>query len=151
MGIYQFSEAEREHLEQLPTSLAVYQYADGKVYPLVLSDGYRAMFRLPDREKTYRLLSEDVLYNTHPDDALSVRTKFELKMLRDVVTEELMRVQESILSKAFQDVLDGKLEEENFPLRRITTPNGNETITNVPVEFMTIASFMAWLNDKTEE
>lgn len=68
MGIYQFSEAERKHLEQLPTSLAVYQYADGKVYPLVLSDGYRAMFRLPDREKTYRLLSEDVLYNTHPDD-----------------------------------------------------------------------------------
>lgn len=96
--------------------------------------------------------------NDNPDtyyrpilDALSVRTKFELKMLRDVVTEELMRVQESILSKAFQDVLDGKLEEENFPLRRITTPNGNETITNVPVEFMTIASFMAWLNDKTEE
>lgn len=43
-------------------------------------------------------------------DTLSIRTKFELKMLRDVVTEELMRTQERILAKAFQDVLDGKLE-----------------------------------------
>jgi len=40
---------------------------------------------------------------------------------------------------------------EERPATAITTPNGNETITNVPVEFMTIASFMAWLNDKTEE
>ena len=63
MGIYQFSEEERKHLEQMPTSLVVYQYADGKVYPLVVSDGYREMFRLPDREETYRLLSEDVLWN----------------------------------------------------------------------------------------
>ncbi len=68
MGIYQFSEEERKHLEQLPTALVVYQYADGKVHPLVVSDGYRAMFRLPDREESYRLLSEDVLRNTHPDD-----------------------------------------------------------------------------------
>ena len=68
MCIYQFSEEERKHLEQMPTSLVVYQYADGKVYPLVVSDGYREMFRLPDREETYRLLSEDVLRNTHPDD-----------------------------------------------------------------------------------
>lgn len=96
--------------------------------------------------------------NDNPDayyspvlDALTVRTKFELKMLRDIVTEELLRVQERILSKAFQDVLDGKLEEEDFPLRRITTPDGGESITNVSEEFMTIASFMAWLNDKAEE
>jgi len=84
-------------------------------------------------------------------DALTVRTKFELKMQCEIVFEELLRVQERILSKAFQDVLDGKLEEGDFPLRRITTLDGGESITNVPEEFMTIASFMAWLNDKAEE
>ena len=72
-------------------------------------------------------------------------------MLRDVVTEALMRTQERILAKAFQEALDGKLEEEDFPLKRVTTPDGGETITNVPGEFMTMASFMAWLNDKAEE
>ena len=83
-------------------------------------------------------------------DTLSIRTKFELKLLRDVATVELLRTQERILAKALQDVLDGKLEEEDFPLRRIETPDGGETITNVPEEFMTIASFMAWLNEKAE-
>ena len=94
----------------------------------------------------------------NPDDfykpilnTLSIRTKFELKMLRDVVTEELLRTQERILAQALQDVLDGKLGEEDFPLRRIETPDGGETITNVPEEFMAIASFMAWLNEKAED
>ena len=84
-------------------------------------------------------------------DTLSIRTKFELKMLRDVITEELLCVQERILTKAFQYVLDGKREEEDFPLRRIETPDGGETITNVPEEFMVITSFMAWVNEKAEE
>ena len=68
MSKYQFSDEELKYLEQLPSSLAVYQYVDGHVYTLAVSDGYCEMFRLPGRETAYRRLNEDVLYNTHPDD-----------------------------------------------------------------------------------
>ncbi len=68
MERYQFSAEELQGLEQLPVSLAVYQFVDGHIYTLALSDGYREMFELSDKQEAYRLLNEDVLYNTHPDD-----------------------------------------------------------------------------------
>ena len=68
MEKYRFSEEELRYLELQPNALAVYQFVDGHVYTLALSDGYREMFELPDREEAYQLLSQDVLYNTHPDD-----------------------------------------------------------------------------------
>ena len=73
MEKYRFSEEELKFLEQQPSSLAVYQFVDGHVYTLALSDGYCEMFALPDREEAYRLLSRDVLYNTHPDDVERLR------------------------------------------------------------------------------
>ncbi len=68
MERYQFSAEELKNLEQMPTPLAVYQFAEGHIYTLALSDGYREMFELSDKAEAYRLLNEDVLYNTHPDD-----------------------------------------------------------------------------------
>ena len=68
MERYQFSGEALQHLEQMPVSLAVYQFAGGHVYTLALSDGYREMFELHDKQEAYRLLNEDVLYNTHADD-----------------------------------------------------------------------------------
>ena len=68
MERYQFSAKELKNLEQMPTPLAVYQFAEGHIYTLALSDGYREMFELSDKAEAYRLLNEDVLYNTHPDD-----------------------------------------------------------------------------------
>ena len=68
MERYRFSAEELKNLEQMPTPLAVYQFAEGHIYTLALSDGYREMFELSDKAEAYRLLNEDVLYNTHPDD-----------------------------------------------------------------------------------
>ncbi len=68
MGRYQFPAEELNNLEQMPVSLAVYQFVDGHIYVLALSDGYCEMFELPDRQEAYRLLNRDVLSNTHPDD-----------------------------------------------------------------------------------
>ena len=68
MERYQFSDQELNGLEQLPTPLVVYQFADGHVHVLAMSDGYRELFELPEREEAYRLLEQDVLMNTHPDD-----------------------------------------------------------------------------------
>ncbi len=68
MERYQFSDQELNGLEQLPTPLVVYQFADNHVHVLAMSDGYRELFELPEREEAYRLLEQDVLMNTHPDD-----------------------------------------------------------------------------------
>ena len=68
MERYRFSAEELKNLEQMPTPLAVYQFAEGHIYTLALSDGYREMFELSDKAEAYRLLNEDVLYNTHTDD-----------------------------------------------------------------------------------
>ncbi len=73
MERYQFPPQELEALEQLPVPLVVYQFADGHVYVLAMSDGYREMFNLPDKEEAYRLLNQDVLFNTHPDDVERLR------------------------------------------------------------------------------
>ena len=72
MERYHFSDLELRHLEQLPTPLAVYQFSDGHVYTLALSDGYCELFGYPDKAEAYRLVNMDVYYNTHPDDVARV-------------------------------------------------------------------------------
>ncbi len=68
MERYRFPAEALNSLEQMPVPLAVYQFIDGHVYTLALSDGYREMFQLSDKQEAYRLLNEDVLFDTHPDD-----------------------------------------------------------------------------------
>ncbi len=73
MERYQFPAETLNSLEQMPVSLAVYQFVNGHVYVLALSEGYREMFELPDRQEAYRQLNQDVLGNTHPDDIDRIR------------------------------------------------------------------------------
>ena len=68
MEKYQFTDAELAFLEKLPSPLAVYQFVDRHIHVLALSDGYRKMFGFDDKAEAYRLLEQDVFYNTHADD-----------------------------------------------------------------------------------
>ena len=72
MERYQFTQAELNCLEQLPTPLAVYQCVERHVYTLALSDGFREMFGYEDKAEAYRLMNQDPCYNTHPDDVARI-------------------------------------------------------------------------------
>jgi len=64
---YEFSPESRSALEALPHALTAYQYIDGTVITLLVSDG---MCRLTgrSRETLIKRLNEDMFASVHPDD-----------------------------------------------------------------------------------
>ncbi len=68
MELYVFSDRERAVLEGLPTPLVIYQYADKRITPLIISDGFRRLFGLDDLQKAYCDLSHEMYSLIHPDD-----------------------------------------------------------------------------------
>ena len=72
MEKYQFGDAERKILERLPSPLAVYQFVEKHVYTLTLSVGFCELFGYQDHAEAYRVMEEDICYNTHPDDVARV-------------------------------------------------------------------------------
>lgn len=72
MGIYQFDDAARRMLENMCVPLAVYQFVDKRVIPLVLSDGFCRLFEFDSREEAYSMMNRDMYETTHPDDTARV-------------------------------------------------------------------------------
>ena len=72
MEKYRIPDSERLLLERLPTPLAVYQFVDGHVFTLALSEGFCTLFGYTDRTKAYSLMEENIFYNTHPDDVARI-------------------------------------------------------------------------------
>ena len=72
MDRYIFSDSERAVLEGLTMPLAVYQYIDKRIVPLVLSEGFCRMIGYPDHETAYRNMNHDVYSLAHPDDIARV-------------------------------------------------------------------------------
>ena len=72
MDCYRFSEAERAVLERTPAPLAVYQYIDKRVIPLVLSEGFRRLFAYGNLDEAYHYMNRDLYKNTHPDDTARI-------------------------------------------------------------------------------
>jgi len=72
MDCYRFSEAERAVLEQTPAPLAVYQYIDKRVIPLVLSEGFRRLFAYGNLDEAYHYMNRDMYKDTHPDDTARI-------------------------------------------------------------------------------
>lgn len=84
-------------------------------------------------------------------DYLGIRSRTQLEALRKVVVQDLLHVQEEILTHAAEDYAAGRITEEQMPLRRVESPDGSVTLENVPPEMLKVAGFMAWLNEKVEE
>ena len=72
MDKYQFSASELSFLESSPTPLAVYQFVGKHVHTFALSDGFCELFGYQDKAEAYRLMEQDVCYNTHPDDVARI-------------------------------------------------------------------------------
>ena len=70
--MYEFSDQERSVLEGLTMPLAVYQYIDKRIVPLLLSDGFRAMLGYDDLETAYANMNHDVYNLAHPDDVARI-------------------------------------------------------------------------------
>ncbi|MCR5788371.1 MAG: diguanylate cyclase [Lachnospiraceae bacterium] len=65
---YEFSSEERTVYERLKVPFAVYQFVDGQVVTLILSDGFCEMLGYRDRNKAYFEMDHHMYKDTHPDD-----------------------------------------------------------------------------------
>ncbi len=68
MERYRYSDEECARLEASPIPLAVYQYLDGQVATLILSDGFCALFGYKDRSEAYFDMDHNMYLSAHPDD-----------------------------------------------------------------------------------
>ncbi len=66
--MYQFPEELRANYESMRIPFAAYQFLDGKVIPLLVSDGLCEQLDHISREKLIHLLQEGLYDSIHPDD-----------------------------------------------------------------------------------
>ena len=64
---YEFSLESRKALESLPHALAAYQFVNGKVITLLVTDGF-CQFAGSNREQLTNSLDSDMFGKVHPDD-----------------------------------------------------------------------------------
>lgn len=69
MEKYRFPNEERSRLESSRVPLAVYQYLDGNVVTLVVSDGFCELFGYVDRAVACYDMDYNMYRSTHPDDS----------------------------------------------------------------------------------
>ena len=68
MKTYEFSSETRSFLENIPIPLAVYQYVDDQIKPLLVSRAYRDLFGYDSCGEAVYSLNTDLYRNVHPDD-----------------------------------------------------------------------------------
>jgi len=72
-GRYVFSDERRQALESVPLALAVYQFVQGKIVALLVSNGMCALFGI-QRESLMYSMDHDMFGRIHPDDAEMLAT-----------------------------------------------------------------------------
>lgn len=65
---YTFSPETRAFIEHIPIALAIYQYVDGTITPLLVSQAYLALFGHAGFESARYTLRTDLYHNVHPED-----------------------------------------------------------------------------------
>lgn len=68
MGTYKFSSDTQSFLENIPIPLAVYQYVDHQIKPLLVSKAYIKLFGYNSCQEAVYCLNTDLYRNIHPDD-----------------------------------------------------------------------------------
>ena len=105
---------------------------------------------LPDRNS---VPSKDALPPIYEGilDTLHIRTRVELNILRDIVTEQLMQKQEEERQRLLQGLMNGSITDyDNLPLLRNEKEDGSVDM-KIPDSMMPMVMFVAWLNDKAED
>ena len=84
-------------------------------------------------------------------EMLHIKTRLELNILRDIVTEQLMAKQEEEKHRILLGILNGTIKEgDEIPLLRNEKPDGSVDM-KIPDSMMPMVMFVAWLNEKVEE
>ena len=84
-------------------------------------------------------------------ETLHIRTRLELNILRDIVTEQLVQKQEEERQRLLQGLMNGSITDyDNLPLLRNEKEDGSVDM-KIPDSMMPLVMFVAWLNDKAEE
>lgn len=97
--------------------------------------------------------SEEELFTLYEGilDTLHIRTRLDLNMLRDIVTEQLMEKQEEERTKLLYGIMNGSITDyDNLPLLRNEKADGSVDM-KIPEGMMPLVMFVAWLNEKVEE
>ena len=68
MGTYKFSSDTQSFLENIPIPLAVYQYVDHQIKPLLVSKAYIKLFGYNSCQEAVYCLNTDLYRNIHPED-----------------------------------------------------------------------------------
>lgn len=68
MKIYEFSADTRAFIENIPIPIAVYQYVEDQIRPLLVSKAYLELFGYGSCEEAVYGLGRDLYRNVHPDD-----------------------------------------------------------------------------------
>lgn len=68
MKIYEFSADTRAFIENIPIPIAVYQYIEDQIRPLLVSKAYLELFGYGSCEEAIYGLGRDLYRNVHPDD-----------------------------------------------------------------------------------
>lgn len=68
MKTYEFSSETRSFLENIPIPLAIYQYVDDQIKPLLVSRAYLELFGYDSLGEAVYSLNTDLYHNVHPDD-----------------------------------------------------------------------------------
>ena len=71
-AVFEFSSAEKQILEELPSAVGVYQYTDGQIVPVLLSERFRELFGYDSEEQAKEAVGSDLYRDAHPDDAVRV-------------------------------------------------------------------------------
>ena len=84
-------------------------------------------------------------------DTLHIRTRLDLSLLRDIVTEKLMEKQEEERNKLLRCIMNGTIKAgEQIPLMRNENSDGSVDM-QIPESMMPLVMFVAWLNEKVED
>lgn len=84
-------------------------------------------------------------------DTLHIRTRLDLSLLRDIVTEQLMEKQEEERTKLLRGIMARQIKvEDDLPLMRKENSDGSVDM-KIPESMMPLVMFVAWLNEKVED
>ena len=72
MKRYHFSKQEQSVLEALQQPFAIFQFVDMRVVPVLLSEGFCALFGYADKAQAYHDMEYGLYKDIHPDDAARV-------------------------------------------------------------------------------
>ena len=69
---YRFDPGIQETMERLPVPFAVYQFIDGQVITIVLSDGFCRLLGYSERDQACYDMDHDMYKDAHPDDVARI-------------------------------------------------------------------------------